>query len=223
MLCPLLGQPKPMTGWFQNTKASLPPLRTTLRTIPGGSMVKNPPAKQETWVQSLHWEDPLEKEITTHSSIFAWDRGAWWATVHGVARVRHNWATEQQQQLPALEHLIRSADASVQQLPLPILPHSLTYKSLPSKPPVCKFSSPSVFLRTQPMTKHTWLKCIYFPVFPGRESRLINVALTWYSIMFCCSWEKICSLWRWGVGRRMEKENRAVRDQACFRTCKFPM
>ena len=41
-------------------------------------------------IQSLGWEDSLEKEIATHSSILAWripmDRGAWWATVHGVAK-----------------------------------------------------------------------------------------------------------------------------------------
>ena len=52
-------------------------------------LVKNPPAVRETWVRSLGWEDPLEKEKATHSSILAWripmDRGAWWATVHGVA------------------------------------------------------------------------------------------------------------------------------------------
>ena len=35
-------------------------------------MVKNLPAMQETQVQSLGWEDPLEKEMSTHSSIFAW-------------------------------------------------------------------------------------------------------------------------------------------------------
>ena len=35
-------------------------------------MVKNPPATQETQVQSLGREDPLEKEIATHSSILAW-------------------------------------------------------------------------------------------------------------------------------------------------------
>ena len=35
-------------------------------------MVENPPAMQETWVQSLSWEEPLEKRMTTHSSIFAW-------------------------------------------------------------------------------------------------------------------------------------------------------
>ena len=35
-------------------------------------MVKNPPAMQETWVQALGWEDPLEKGMATHSSILAW-------------------------------------------------------------------------------------------------------------------------------------------------------
>ena len=35
-------------------------------------LVKNLPARQKTWVQSLGWEDPLEKEMTTHSSILAW-------------------------------------------------------------------------------------------------------------------------------------------------------
>ena len=52
-------------------------------------MVKNPPAMQETWVQSLGWEDPLEECLATHSSILAWrillDRGAW-ASVRGVAK-----------------------------------------------------------------------------------------------------------------------------------------
>ena len=35
-------------------------------------LVKNPPAMEETWVQSLGWEDPLEKGKATHSSILAW-------------------------------------------------------------------------------------------------------------------------------------------------------
>ena len=35
-------------------------------------MVKNPPAMRETWVLSPGWEDPLEKETATHSSILAW-------------------------------------------------------------------------------------------------------------------------------------------------------
>ena len=35
-------------------------------------MVKNAPEMQETWVRSLGWEDLLEKEMVTHSSILAW-------------------------------------------------------------------------------------------------------------------------------------------------------
>ena len=35
-------------------------------------LVKNPAAMWETWVQSLDWEDPLEKGVATHSSILAW-------------------------------------------------------------------------------------------------------------------------------------------------------
>ena len=35
-------------------------------------LVKNLPAVQETWVQSLDWEDPLEKGKATHSSVLAW-------------------------------------------------------------------------------------------------------------------------------------------------------
>ena len=55
-------------------------------------MVKNMPTNQETWVRSLGWEDPLEEGMATHSNVLAWriplDRGAWQATVHGVARSR---------------------------------------------------------------------------------------------------------------------------------------
>ena len=43
------------------------------QTPGGSSVVKNLPAKQETGVQSLGWEDPLEKEMETHSSILAWE------------------------------------------------------------------------------------------------------------------------------------------------------
>ena len=55
--------------------------------------VKNLPVMQETWLQSLGWEDPLEKEMATHFTILAWripmDRGAGQATtVHGVAKSR---------------------------------------------------------------------------------------------------------------------------------------
>jgi len=54
--------------------------------------VKNSSAMGETWVQTLGCEDPLQEGMATHSSILAWripmDRTAWWATVHGVARIR---------------------------------------------------------------------------------------------------------------------------------------
>jgi len=43
-----------------------------MRSFIHGSPVKNPPAMQETQVQSLGWEDPLEKEMVTHSNIVAW-------------------------------------------------------------------------------------------------------------------------------------------------------
>ena len=53
-------------------------------------MVKNLPTIWETLVRSLGWEDPLEMGMATHSSILArknpLERGAWWATVHGVAK-----------------------------------------------------------------------------------------------------------------------------------------
>ena len=52
--------------------------------------LKHLPAMQETWVQSLNQEDPLEKEMATHSSILAWripmDREAWRAKVQGVEK-----------------------------------------------------------------------------------------------------------------------------------------
>ena len=64
---------------FQNAWASLV-----------AQMVKNPSTMGEIWVQSLSWEDPLEEDMATHSSILSWripmDRGVWWDKVHGVAK-----------------------------------------------------------------------------------------------------------------------------------------
>ena len=54
-------------------------------------MVKNPPIMQETLVQSLGQEDPLEEGMATHFSILIWKipwTGAWRAAVHGVAKSR---------------------------------------------------------------------------------------------------------------------------------------
>ena len=53
---------------------------------------KKLPAMQETQVRSLGWKDPLQEGMATHSNILAWripmDRGAWQATVQGVAKSR---------------------------------------------------------------------------------------------------------------------------------------
>ena len=60
-------------------------------------LVKNLPAVQETQVWSLGWEDPLEKEMVTHSSILAW-KISWTEEpgglqFMGLQRIRHNWET----------------------------------------------------------------------------------------------------------------------------------
>ena len=45
----------------------------SIKSFPGGSDSKNLPAMWETWIQSLGWEDSLEKGMATHSSILAWE------------------------------------------------------------------------------------------------------------------------------------------------------
>ena len=60
-------------------------------------LVKNPPAMQKTQVQSLGWEDPLEKGITIHSNILVW-RIPWTEEPGrlqflGLRRVGHDWVT----------------------------------------------------------------------------------------------------------------------------------
>ena len=49
-----------------------------IRDFPGGSDVKRLPTMRETWVQSLGREDPLEKEMATHSSVLAWRTPGTW-------------------------------------------------------------------------------------------------------------------------------------------------
>ena len=76
--------------------------------FPGGSVVKNPPAMQETQetgVQSLGWEDPLGEDMATHSSIFAWTEEPGGLQTLGLQRVRHNlsdWARMPGIQRPGL-------------------------------------------------------------------------------------------------------------------------
>ena len=85
-----------------------PALFTTLRHIfeldlmykgfPSGSEVKNPPVMQEMWVQSLGWEDSLQENMVTHSSILAW-RIPWTEEPEGLQsiasqRVGHDWSSK---------------------------------------------------------------------------------------------------------------------------------
>ena len=70
--------------------------------FPDGSVVKNLPANEEMWVQSVGQADPLEEGMATHSSTLAW-RIPWTEEPGGLQsvgsqRVRHDWATKQQQQ-----------------------------------------------------------------------------------------------------------------------------
>ena len=58
--------------------------------FPGGSAGKESAFNAGDLVRSLVWEDTLEEGMATHSSVLAWripkNSGAWWATVHGIAK-----------------------------------------------------------------------------------------------------------------------------------------
>ena len=66
--------------------------------LPWRLTVKNPPAMQETWVQSLGQDDPLEKGLATHSSIRAWEISGTeepgGLQSMGSRRIRHDLATK---------------------------------------------------------------------------------------------------------------------------------
>ena len=64
--------------------------------FPGGSVLKNLPAMQETWIWSLSGKDPLEKEMATHSNILAcripWAEEPGGLQSTGSQRVSHDWS-----------------------------------------------------------------------------------------------------------------------------------
>ena len=66
--------------WEIKSHQAIAQPKSKIKVFPGGSAGKGSPAMQETWVQSLGWEDPLEEGMASHSSILAWripiDRGA---------------------------------------------------------------------------------------------------------------------------------------------------
>ena len=66
------GDPSSITGLGRSTGEGIGyPLQYSWASVVA-QLVKNPPAMWETWVQSLGWEDPLEKGKASHSSIVAW-------------------------------------------------------------------------------------------------------------------------------------------------------
>ena len=79
-----VGQPPDCSGGV----SALSMLAANLGVSLVAQVVKNLLVIWETWIRSLSLEDSLEKGMAPHSSILAWripmDRGAWWATVHGV-------------------------------------------------------------------------------------------------------------------------------------------
>ena len=81
-------------AWFSNFSTIEMP--SVSLDFPDSSVVKNPPTMQETWVQFLGQEDPMEKEMATHSSILAWE--ITWTEDPGrlqfmdLQRVGHDWA-----------------------------------------------------------------------------------------------------------------------------------
>ena len=82
-------------------KAVLEHSYSDLRASLATQTVKNPSAMQETWIQSLGWEDSLEEGMATSSSILAWripmDRGVWQAKSIGSQTVRHDRTTKHTQ------------------------------------------------------------------------------------------------------------------------------
>ena len=83
----------PEIGWKSERElgAVRSPLLCKTEGFLGGSVVKNPPAKQATRAPSLCWEDPLEMEMATHSSILTWEipwteEPAGCKRVHGVTK-----------------------------------------------------------------------------------------------------------------------------------------
>ena len=83
-----VAQSRTRLTWLSSSTSSSS--RLSVRASLIAQLVKNPPAMWETWIWSLHWEGPMEEGTATHSSILSWrypvDRGAWWASVHGVTK-----------------------------------------------------------------------------------------------------------------------------------------
>ena len=83
-------QETPFNSWFGKICWRRDRLPTPIFLgFPVAQLVKNLPAMWETWVQSLGWEDPLEKGKAAHSSILAW-KMPWAIQSMGSLRVGHD-------------------------------------------------------------------------------------------------------------------------------------
>ena len=65
-------QQKYIQSPYQRKMTFIKPFSLKIKPILVAQTVKNPPAMWETWVQSLGWEEPLEKGMATYASILAW-------------------------------------------------------------------------------------------------------------------------------------------------------
>ena len=105
--------------WWAESLCSLE--KHTPLGFPGGSIVKNPRAMQETWVLSLGQEDPLEKEMATHSSILAW-RLPWTEEPGGLQFIglqksdTTEWLTHTGLCCPVSKHIICQIQQGLRQL-----------------------------------------------------------------------------------------------------------
>ena len=100
--------------------------------FPGGSVVKNPPAKHETWVRSLCLEHPPEKEMATHSNGLAWEV-PWTEESGGLQSM----GLESQRRLSTLPLVIFLSSWHIV-IVQRALSHSLNYSEIL---PICFFSS----------------------------------------------------------------------------------
>ena len=86
------GDPSSIPGSGRSTEEGIGyPLHYSWASLVA-QLVKNPPAMQETWVQSLSLEEPLKKGKATYSSILVW-RIPWTLQSMGLQRVRHDWSS----------------------------------------------------------------------------------------------------------------------------------
>ena len=150
------------------------PIFSPFSGFPVAQLVKNLAATQETWVQSLGWEDPLEKEMAPHSSILAW-RIPWTEEPGGLQfmgsqRVGHNRErlthTLKQKQKTKLEFFWNFQSLKILGFQLRNIALIISQQCDIGFPHLCIFSTqPSTWDRVG-VNMYSWNKCfsLYCPV-----------------------------------------------------------